>query len=74
MTDLDLLHRTDAFVGDPREDGGETYTPLCMTCLNKIDLYTCKAFPNGIPSGIIMGDLDHSKPIEGDLGIHYVST
>ena len=53
---LDLENRADAFVGDPDTDGGEFYTPQCYTCKNKIDVYTCKVYLQGIPVSIITGD------------------
>jgi len=63
------------------EPGDVVETP-CNTCLN---LYrgrlvgdslltmamTCRAFPDGIPKAVIMGDVDHRTSIEGDRGILY---
>ena len=34
-------------------------------------IYTCKAFPNGIPDEIAYGDNEHTSPYEGDNGIQY---
>lgn len=34
----------------------------CFKCLN-LDIKGCKAFPYGIPSIIISGENDHSKPL-----------
>jgi hypothetical protein len=31
----------------------------------------CLAFPEGIPKEIQSGEIDHSKPVEGDGGIVY---
>lgn len=31
----------------------------------------CKAFPDGIPNSIILGDVDHDKPIDGDHGFRF---
>lgn len=73
MPKLDVVNRSDSFVGDSDTDGGSSYTPLCLSCKNKIDLYTCNAFLKGIPIGIIVGDIDHSTPINGDSGICYES-
>lgn len=70
-TTLDISGRADAFVGDSDRDGGSVYTPLCLSCKHKVDLYTCEAFKGGIPVGIVVGSLDHHKPIPGDGGIQY---
>jgi hypothetical protein len=32
---------------------------------------SCDAFPDGIPTGILMSDLDHRRPIKGDHGLRY---
>lgn len=32
---------------------------------------TCAAFPRGIPEEILLGEVMHRKPIEGDLGFQY---
>jgi hypothetical protein len=32
---------------------------------------TCKAYPEGIPSHIIQGEIVHDKPYPGDNGIMY---
>ena len=44
----------------------------CLNCkhLNK-DLYTCKAFPKGIPIEIASGELSHFEKIKGDNGIRF---
>lgn len=45
----------------------------CATCKNLISLEqkTCRAFPNGIPEAIYLGQTQHRKPINGDNGIQY---
>jgi hypothetical protein len=32
---------------------------------------TCAAFPNGMPSGVFMGYIDHRQPIDGDNDIQF---
>jgi hypothetical protein len=45
------------------------YEPLqkviCRDCkhYNREKPFTCKAFPDEIPRGIIIGKIDHSKPL-----------
>jgi len=49
----------------------------CINCIHRLGSPdhegrpTCLAFPEGIPEGIITGDIDHSVPIEGDHGFQY---
>ncbi len=49
----------------------------CTNCLNLSRLTnddgvpTCLAFPEGIPENILIGDVDHSQPIDGDNGFQY---
>jgi hypothetical protein len=31
----------------------------------------CDAFPEGIPRAILLGDVDHHYPVEGDRGIQF---
>ena len=31
----------------------------------------CEAFPNGIPEEILSGEVDHTKPVNGDHGIQF---
>lgn len=55
--------------------------PLCTRCLHLHDqadafdtedgAWTCDAFPEGIPEGILFGEIDHTQPVEGDHGIQY---
>jgi len=41
----------------------------CGKCANYTDQLRCRAFPNGIPSSIIDGLIDHTKPYPGDNGV-----
>jgi len=41
----------------------------CQTCKNYWGSSVCKAFQDGIPDEIIIGDGDHTKPYKGDNGI-----
>jgi hypothetical protein len=34
-------------------------------------VHVCKAFPNGIPDEISMGDKGHKNPVNGDNGIQF---
>jgi len=46
-------------------------TDQCISCKHYEGLWTCKAFPNGIPVEIRTGMFDHTKPRKGDGGIRY---
>ena len=49
--------------------------PLCYDCIYywglKKKLFTCKAFPNGIPDVILESKFMHTKPYKGDHGIQF---
>lgn len=47
--------------------------PLCDTCAHrsKVSPRLCLAFPGGIPFDILIGKVDHKKPVKGDNGITY---
>lgn len=40
----------------------EQKNPSCLMCANFNNL-TCKAFPNGIPQEILIGENEHTKPL-----------
>ncbi len=46
--------------------------PLCVKCKHfegyETDELICTAFPRGIPEEIILGSVEHIKPIKGDNG------
>ena len=52
------------------EDGG----PVCIHCKhwNMVERRICLAFPNGIPTAILLGENDHSKSFPGDGGFRFV--
>ncbi len=57
-------------------DGDGTFkmfSPVCTPCKHKISAWprTCKAFSEGIPDEIWLGENDHTKPYPGDHGILY---
>lgn len=37
-------------------------------------VFTCDAFPLGIPEEILSGDNPHTAPVDGDGGKHYVKS
>ena len=48
--------------------------PICFSCKHYNADLTCAAFPEGVPSVILIGEADHDTPIEGDHGIQYEKT
>lgn len=47
--------------------------PLCDSCMyrSKVSGSLCLAYPAGIPMAIILGEVDHTKPYEGDHGLQF---
>mgnify|MGYP006865011989 CR=1 FL=1 len=43
----------------------------CVDCVHLKKDLKCKAYPNGIPTEIIVGEHDHTKPFKGDGGIRF---
>jgi hypothetical protein len=43
----------------------------CLNCkwLNRKDMASCVAYPNGIPYPILSGEVAHDRPLPGDNGI-----
>ena len=45
---------------------------LCANCARKIEgAATCDAYREGIPAAILLGAVDHRKPVPGDLGLQF---
>jgi hypothetical protein len=47
--------------------------PQCPDCAHLRDdkLWTCDAYPQGIPGAILSGDWDHTQPFPRDRGIRF---
>jgi len=48
--------------------------PMCIKCKHELPILgkrACKAFPDGIPDAIYVGEFDHHKPYPGDHGIQF---
>ena len=43
----------------------------CLHCRHYQGQATCAAYPNGIPSDVMTGKVDHRKPVKGDHGIRF---
>jgi hypothetical protein len=43
----------------------------CDLCAHRMNGAVCKAFPHGIPDPIMLNEVDHRQPYEGDHGIHW---
>lgn len=65
------------FDGDPYEY--IVFASKCFKCIHHNsfvkdsaeELFSCKAFPDGIPPDIWTGKVSHEKPYEGDHGIQF---
>jgi len=49
------------------------YSPVCSYCRYLINKpgRVCKAFPDGIPMEIWLGENKHNRPFSGDNGIRF---
>ena len=45
---------------------------ICHVCARRRSVFTCEAFPERIPSEILVGDFLHTKPYPGDRGLQFV--
>jgi len=73
----------DVEMGDFNKKGGciiimSNASPICFSCkhyhyeVNKhrlFDAKICQAYPEGIPTEILLGKVDHRQPYKGDKGI-----
>lgn len=46
----------------------------CLECVHYLGEVECEAFPEGIPTPIITGEVDHAEPYEGDNDIQFEPT
>lgn len=44
---------------------------ICHKCSHRRTVYTCTAFPDGIPGVILAGRVLHTAPYAGDHGITF---
>jgi len=50
--------------------------PICFSCTHRGNVSggtveDCAAFPQGIPDAILLSDVDHHKPVDGDHGVRF---
>jgi hypothetical protein len=66
------------FVLRERRDDLPNYSPVCFTCrhldLDRLDARRCRAYPDGIPVPIWIGEHQHRTPYPGDGGIYFERT
>ena len=46
--------------------------PMCLACARANDSGSCEAYPDGIPEGIILNEVDHRVAQPGDHGLQFV--
>jgi hypothetical protein len=57
-----------AIVGNP----GDLIVSQCVWCAHRgADGASCQAYPDGIPTEIMLNEHDHTQPFEGDQGTCY---
>lgn len=56
---------------DPNNNPRLATIGICHQCVHREGLYTCAAFPDGIPREILVGDTLHTRPFAGDRGIQF---
>ncbi|MEZ6094193.1 MAG: hypothetical protein R3C03_08125 [Pirellulaceae bacterium] len=51
------------------------YSQICHRCIHLVndEERRCRAFPDGIPKEIWIGENDHTQPVPGDGGILFVN-
>ena len=69
------MPKIDLTLIDDRELLIPVYSEVCTYCKHwdweSDELRRCKAFPDGIPMEIWMGENDHREPFEGDRGVQF---
>jgi hypothetical protein len=64
----------EVFILDDSELDIPVFSSICCWCVHylpEIRDRICKAFPDGIPMEIWMGENDHKQPYKGDHGIMF---
>jgi len=68
LTDEQKRARLDRFVGRVED----LVWSACVSCLRKSRGTVCEAFPRGIPASILNGEVRHTEPYPGDMGLTYL--
>jgi hypothetical protein len=72
---MDGLSSPDDVVDASLEDKWQKDRPqfeavgICHKCTRRKGLVNCTAFPDGIPTEIMIGEVMHTKPYSGDHGL-----
>ena len=57
---------------DKFQQDADLESPQCHECTHWISgTLTCKAYPQGIPIGILTNEVLHDEPIPGDNGVYF---
>ena len=60
--------------GERMAGNGEISASQCNSCKHwYVGTQACSAYPAGIPQGILLNKVSHTKPVEGDNGIQWQS-
>ena len=69
LTEAERVARLDRFIGNV----SDLVWASCVSCVRKSRGGFCEAYPNGIPTEILDGRVDHFTVFPGDHGLTYLA-